>query len=86
VADAFVRAAATPVSGALNIATGRETSVAQLADFLGVEVLHGPGRVGEIPRSCLDPTDAARRLRWSARTSLQSGLTGLRAGEPVESP
>jgi UDP-glucose 4-epimerase len=85
VADAFVRAAATPVTGALNIATGRETSVSRVAQLVGVEVLHGPGRAGEIPRSCLDPTAAARVLGWSARTALHSGLARMRAAVPLES-
>jgi UDP-glucose 4-epimerase len=79
VARAFLRAAATGTTGAVNIATGRETSVRQLAELLSVEVLQGPGRVGEIPRSCLDPAAASRRLGWSARTPLRSGLTSLRA-------
>ncbi|HEX5618402.1 MAG TPA: SDR family NAD(P)-dependent oxidoreductase [Solirubrobacteraceae bacterium] len=79
VARAFLLATATAASGAVNIATGRETSVWQLAELLGVEVLQGPGRVGEIPRSCLDPAAANRRLGWSARMPLQSGLASLRA-------
>jgi UDP-glucose 4-epimerase len=84
VARAFLLAAGTATTGAVNIATGRETSVRQLAELLGVEVLQGPGRVGEIPRSCLDPAAANRRLGWSARTPLRSGLASLRA-VPAES-
>jgi UDP-glucose 4-epimerase len=79
VARAFLLAAATAATGAVNIATGHETSVRQLAELLGVEVLQGPGRVGEIPRSCLDTAAARRRLGWSARTPLRSGLASLRA-------
>jgi UDP-glucose 4-epimerase len=79
VARAFLLATATRATGAVNIATGRETSVRQLAELLGVEVLQGPGRIGEIPRSCLDTAAANRRLGWSARVALRSGLASLRA-------
>jgi UDP-glucose 4-epimerase len=79
VADAFVRAAQEPVTGALNISTGRETSVLEVAELVGVEVLHGPTRAGEIVRSCLDPTAAERTLGWTAATPLRSGLAGMGA-------
>jgi UDP-glucose 4-epimerase len=82
VAELFVRAAETAVTGAINVATGAETSVLELAQMVGVEVLHGPGRAGEIVRSCLDPTAAAQTLGWHARTPLRSGLQQL---APVES-
>jgi UDP-glucose 4-epimerase len=85
VADAFLRAAASSVTGALNIATGRETSVSRVAELVGVEVLQGPGRAGEIPRSCLDPSAAGQTLHWRARTPLEEGLESVRAALPVES-
>jgi UDP-glucose 4-epimerase len=84
VARAFMLAAATGATGAVNIATGHETSVRQLAELLGVEVLQGPGRVGEIPRSCLDTAAANRRLGWRARMPLRAGLASLRP-VPAES-
>ena len=68
----------------MNIATGHETSVRHLAELLGVEVLQGPSRVGEIPRSCLATAAAHRRLGWSAQTPLRAGLASLRA-VPAES-
>jgi UDP-glucose 4-epimerase len=79
VAAAFVRATATPISGVLNVATGHETSVLDVAAALGVEVLHGPCRAGEIARSCLDPTAAERAIGWHPQTTLAAGLDGLRA-------
>jgi UDP-glucose 4-epimerase len=69
------------VTGAVNIATGRETSVVALARALGVEVLFGPHRAGEVARSCLDPAAAAHTLGWRPRVGLADGLSGL--CEPV---
>jgi UDP-glucose 4-epimerase len=79
VAAAFVLATMTEITGVLNIATGRETSVLDVAGALGVEVLHGPCRAGEITRSCLDPTAAQRAIGWRAETGLDAGLDDLRA-------
>jgi UDP-glucose 4-epimerase len=79
VAAAFVLAAAAQVTGALNVATGVETSVLELAATLGVEVLHGPERSGEVARSCLDPSAAARALGWRARIPLTAGLGRVQA-------
>jgi UDP-glucose 4-epimerase len=81
VAAAFVLAARSTVTGAVNIATGRETSVVALARALGVEVLFGPHRAGEVARSCLDPSAAAHTLGWRPRVALGDGLSGL--CEPV---
>jgi UDP-glucose 4-epimerase len=78
VAVAFVLGTMTQVTGVLNIATGRETSVLDVAGALGVEVLHGPCRAGEITRSCLDPTAAQRAIGWRAATTLDAGLDDLR--------
>jgi UDP-glucose 4-epimerase len=78
VAAAFLLSTASTATGVLNVATGRETSVRQLAATIGVEVLHGPPRAGEIARSCLDPSAAARGIGWRARTPLSAGLSGLR--------
>jgi UDP-glucose 4-epimerase len=76
---AFLAAAQSPVLGALNVSTGRETPVCEIAARLGVAVEHASRRHGEIDRSCLDPTVAARRLGWRARTTLASGLASLSA-------
>ena len=62
----------------LNVATGVETSVLALARAFGVEVLHGPSRGGEVTRSCLDPSAAARTLGWHARIPLSAGLSHVR--------
>ncbi len=69
------------VTGAINIATGVETSVnamyRALIDGAGlaVEAHHGPARAGEQRRSCLDADLARRRLDWAPTVSLSEGLT-----------
>jgi UDP-glucose 4-epimerase len=78
VAAAFVAAARSGVSGVLNISTGRETSVREIAEGLGIAMEYAPRRTGEIERSCLDPTAARRALGWQARTALRDGLQPLR--------
>jgi UDP-glucose 4-epimerase len=74
VVDAFVRAGRSDVGGALNVCTGRETSLAGLVATLDLDSTQGPERLGEIRRSCLDPRQAAARLDWWARTPLAEGL------------
>jgi len=74
VVDAFLTAADSDAGGALNVGTGRETTVLELAEALGLDVRHEPERPGEIYRSCLDPSLAAERLGWRARVPLEEGL------------
>ena len=74
VAQAFVRAGRSTVEGAINISTGRETSLLELTAALGLDIRHGAGRLGEIQRSSLDPALAAEALGWTARTALPEGL------------
>lgn len=68
---------------AFNIATGRETTVNQLAQHvmtaLGgeVPVEHVPARPGELFRSCLDVSKASRELGWTPRVTFDEGLTAL---------
>jgi UDP-glucose 4-epimerase len=81
VAEASLRALDHPeVSGAVNIASGVETSVLDLfqslqtvAGFRG-EVRHGPPKPGEQRRSALDITLARRLLGWTPRVVLEEGL------------
>jgi UDP-glucose 4-epimerase len=81
VAEAVARAVASDeVSGVVNIATGRETTVNDLYRRLAraIEVTrapeHGPARPGEQRRSVLDATRAKAMLQWTATTSLDEGL------------
>jgi UDP-glucose 4-epimerase len=74
---AFLAAAESPVLGVLNVSTGHETRVCEIAERLGVAVEHARRRHGEIDRSCLDPTAAAELLGWHPRVSLATGLAPL---------
>ncbi|HEY3209602.1 MAG TPA: NAD-dependent epimerase/dehydratase family protein [Actinomycetota bacterium] len=70
-----------PGSGrTMNVGTGRETSVndvfrmlAEITGFEG-EPLFGPSRPGDIRRSALDSSLAAKHLGWKPWTHLEDGL------------
>jgi UDP-glucose 4-epimerase len=74
VAEAFAAAGSSAEQGAINVSTGVETSLRELAAALRLETVAEPGRLGEIRRSSLDPAAAERRLGWTARTPLAEGL------------
>ena len=74
VVAAFLAAGRSDAQGVLNVSTGRETSLSELAARLGVVGRHAPGRSGEVRRSCLDPRRAAAVLGWRAQTTLDDGL------------
>lgn len=80
VVRANVMAARSTVSGALNIGTGRETSVNTVVESLCRAARH-PGEIervampeGEVRHSCLDVSRAASALGWSPAMSLDDGL------------
>ena len=75
---AFLAAAESRATGVFNVSTGRETSVLEIAEGLGLAVKYAPRRTGEIERSCLDPSAARRDLGWEAVTDLRDGLRPLR--------
>ncbi len=66
--------------GVFNVGTGRETSVVELyeiaARVAGSETpaVHEPARLGELQRSFLDPSLAARELGFGAMVELEDGL------------
>jgi UDP-glucose 4-epimerase len=74
VVEACLKAAASEATGAYNISTGRETTVIELAEALDLDPEFAPERLGEVRRSCLDPSRAAEVLGWRASTSLEAGL------------
>jgi UDP-glucose 4-epimerase len=82
VVDANVAAAtAEGVSGAvLNVATGRPTTVSELAETIGsllgrsVERDEQPERTGDVRDSWADITRARELLGWEPRTGLEEGL------------
>jgi UDP-glucose 4-epimerase len=78
VAAAFALAVDSDAHGGLNIGTGEETSVLELAELLGVETQFAPARLGEVRRSCLDCARAGEALGWQAATPLRDGLARTR--------
>ncbi|MFE8949721.1 SDR family NAD(P)-dependent oxidoreductase [Streptomyces sp. NPDC007856] len=68
-----------------NIASGTETSLKELAEGLleamgatGLEPVHGPARsVNSVVRRLADTSQAAERLRFTARIDLSTGLRDL---------
>lgn len=66
--------------GAVNIGTGKETDVVTICRVLHegvgsrVEALHGPAKLGEQRRSCLEASLAGQVLGWSPEVDLKEGL------------
>jgi len=86
VAAALVAAASGTTTGAINIGTGRETSVLELAAAIDVAAgrpptppEHHPARAGEVVRSCLDPALAAQELGWTPEVMLDDGMAATLA-------
>lgn len=78
---ANLAALTTLYQGALNIGTGRASSItavvshlSRAAGFTGSPE-HVPGRPGEVRSNFLDPARAQRHLGWKAEVSLEKGLT-----------
>jgi UDP-glucose 4-epimerase len=81
VVAAALAAAESEARGPLNVGTGIETDVlelaARLAEIDGAEHFEpelAPPRPGEVQRISLDPALAERKLGWRAQTSLTDGL------------
>jgi UDP-glucose 4-epimerase len=67
--------------GPLNVGTGTETSVLELAERIGAiagrhdfQPEFAPAREGEVERTALDPAAAERRIGWRAAVGMESGL------------
>jgi UDP-glucose 4-epimerase len=74
VARAFVAAGRSDVEGVVNVSTGVETSLRELAATLRLDTVNAPGRQGEIQRSALDAGRARCELGWEAQVPLSDGL------------
>ncbi len=80
VVAAALAASGSEASGPINIGTGRETDVLELARRLGelegveFEPELAPARAGEVQRISIDPGRAERELGWSAAVGLEEGL------------
>ena len=81
VVAAMLAAAGSETTGAINVGTGIETDVLELADRLraldggaGFEPEFAPPRTGEVQRISIDPARAERELGWRAEVALERGL------------
>jgi UDP-glucose 4-epimerase len=67
-------------AGVFNVGAGKETSVLDLFELCrrvagsDIAATHAPARLGELQRSVLDPTLAARELGFEAEVELEEGL------------
>ncbi len=81
--DAFVRAATRGGGLTLNVGTGREVSVNDLARVMAaearlvLEAVYAPLRPGELLRSALDPERASLHLGWQPWTELADGVRAV---------
>jgi UDP-glucose 4-epimerase len=80
VVDACVRAAEKGGNVYVNIGTGRETTLTELyrliAGAVGSSIapIYAPGKVGDVPRSCLDASKAGDVLGWEPWVTLEEGI------------
>jgi UDP-glucose 4-epimerase len=81
VVSAALAAAESEATGPVNVGTGRETDVLELAGLLGeLDGVEGfdpefaPPRPGEVQRVAVDPARAEQVLGWRATVSLEEGL------------
>lgn len=94
VVEAFVAAAESDAQGLINIASGVETTVLELAETVqallsGVEIVHGPPRPMDVARSVLDPSRAKELLSWQPKTRLADGVARVAeyfSGTDLRSP
>jgi UDP-glucose 4-epimerase len=75
VADAFVTAASSSVSGEIfNVGSTNTYSVNRLVELLGGDVVHIPKRPGEPDCTFADTSKIARILGWRPRMSFEEGV------------
>jgi UDP-glucose 4-epimerase len=88
VVDALLAMEGTVEGGPINVGTGVETNVLQLAEQIGglsgredFEPQLAPARTGEIERTVLDTKFATDRLGWQAKRNIESGLSETLAAD-----
>jgi UDP-glucose 4-epimerase len=81
VVSAAIAAGESTVTGPINIGTGRESNVLELAEALrdlsGAESFEpefAPPRTGEVQRISIDASRAERELGWRSEVGLEDGL------------
>jgi UDP-glucose 4-epimerase len=74
--DALYRAGQRGSGLVVNVGTGQQTSVRDLAALIDphAEVVSGPRRHGDITRTAVSPTRARIHLQWSPWTDLAAGI------------
>src|SRR3954470_11590377 len=88
VVDALLAMEGADEGGPINVGTGVETNVLELAAGIGeltgrkdFEPHQAQARVGEIERTVLDTKLAAERLGWEAKRNIESGLSETLAAD-----
>ena len=75
IADAFFKAAATPLSGRIwNVGAGKPQSVLRLVELLGGPFVHIPKRPGEPDCTFADISQIEQDLGWTPRVSFEEGV------------
>jgi UDP-glucose 4-epimerase len=81
VVSALLAAESSDDSGPLNVGTGVETSVLELAERVGAafgrddfDPQFAPARDGEVERTALDTSATAQRIGWRAERTIDTGL------------
>jgi UDP-glucose 4-epimerase len=78
VAEAFIEAAASNVSGeAMNIGSGHHYSVNRLVELLGGEVVYIPKRPGEPDCTFADTGKITTMLGWKPQVSFEDGVKNM---------
>lgn len=63
---------------AINICSGIQTSVNQIANIIGGETIHTPERKGEMRFIAGDNTRAQKLLNWKQKMTLEEGIKSLK--------
>ncbi len=79
VAEAFYRAALSPLSGeSFNVGTGRAHSIEEIVQLLHASrIEYLPSRPGEAKNSCADIRKIKDMLGWAPKVSLEEGIRAL---------
>lgn len=78
VADAFLRAAETPMTGQVwNLGAGNPQSVNRLVELIGGEVVYIPKRPGEPDCTHADITKIRRDLNWKPMVNFETGVARM---------
>lgn len=79
VVNAVILAAESRIKDAtpINVGSGRETSVNEIAKIIGGAKKHLPARIGEMKRAKADIKRAKQLLNWEPKVDLKSGIAQL---------